>query len=69
MDIEQQVQLHFIVNNYLRFKKIVCHVPRVGDEVRFENDTFYIVTKVVWVYDEPEQPWGRANVGLEPVES
>lgn len=67
MEIESKVRLHFIVDNVLTYVQTVNHVPRVGDEVRFLGEKYYTVTMVVWVYDEPEAPWGRANVGLESI--
>lgn len=46
------------------FRRLEEFVPRVGDEIRLDEDTFYTVTKVVWVYDEPDHPHHRVNLGL-----
>jgi hypothetical protein len=65
MDLENKVHLHFIVENELIYKQMVNHVPRIGDEIRFTDEKVYTVTRIVWAYDEPNVPCGRANVGLE----
>ena len=41
------------------------HVPRVGDEIRLWEDKFYTVIHVVWVFDEPECPMQRVNIGVD----
>lgn len=64
MNLESKVNIHFIVKNKLKYTKIVEHVPKKGDEVRFNVDEFYEVVRVVWVYDEPNEPWSRANIEL-----
>lgn len=62
------VTVHFIHNSKLLFKKNMHHVPRVGDEIRLVSDEFYTAAKIVWIYDEPEQPFERVNVGLIKVD-
>ena len=38
--------------------------PRVGDELRFQGEKYYKVSRIVWVYDEPESRMQRVNIGL-----
>lgn len=67
MNNKANIQIHFIFENALIYKAYVCHVPHPGDEVRFggpENEKFYKVERVVWVYDEPENPFDRVNIGV-----
>lgn len=48
-------------------KRRAFSVPRAGDEIRMggpDNERYYKVTRVVWVYDEPECPFERVNVGV-----
>ena len=61
------VQIHFFSENKIRFKKAMCHVPGVGDEIRLSDEEFYTVKRIVWCYDEPEQLYGRANVEIERI--
>ena len=46
-------------------ERTIHHVPRVGDELRFNNTEFYVVTKVLWAMDEPEYPRERCNITME----
>lgn len=48
-------------------RKTLSFVPRVGDEIRLAEDKYYKVTLVVWVYDEPDRPYQRVNIGVEDV--
>jgi hypothetical protein len=41
-------------------------VPRVGDELRLTEATYYRVTLVVWCMDEDGHGVERVNVGVEP---
>lgn len=46
---------------------VLC-VPRVGDEIRIGgsgSERYYKVTRVIWVYDEPDSPYERVNIGVE----
>ena len=50
-------------------RRIVSHVPRVGDEIRLggrENEKYYKITIVVWVYDE-DSSFERVNIGVTRV--
>ena len=47
----------------------LTRVPRVGDEVRLdEQHQLFKVLRVIWLLDEPEYKGGRVNLGVEPVE-
>ena len=55
--------------NLLISKKLVYNVPRIGDELRLGGmlaEKFYKVIQVLWVYDEPESPYERVNIGVIP---
>jgi hypothetical protein len=72
--MSDKVCIHFISskdNTQLARPTVSPHVPREGDEVRLkggaDKGVFFRVTKVVWVYDEPEGPFDRVNIGLEAV--
>lgn len=58
------IRIHFIENDAHISKVFTSHVPRVGDEIRLSKDKFFRVIRVVWVYDEPEFPFERVNVGV-----
>lgn len=49
-------------------RNVVQHTPRVGDELRFSGERYFIVKRVVWCYDEPKDGLDRerANVEIEP---
>ena len=52
-------------------RRLVTCVPRPGDEIRVGGkgaEKYYKVTRVIFVYDEPDCPYGRANIGVESVE-
>ena len=71
---EKPFRIHFIEDdekNRVLSKRLACGVPRVDDEIRLggpDGQLFYRVTKVVWVYDEPESLWDRVNVGVVAVD-
>jgi len=52
----------------LLYKLRICGVPRVGDEIRSGGEgaeKYYKVMRVLWVYDEPECPFDRVNIGVK----
>jgi hypothetical protein len=64
------IYAHFIgeINNKQLFKRLITHVPRPNDEIRMGgegNEKYYKVTRVIWVYDEPDNPYERVNIGVE----
>jgi len=61
--------VHFIdeCNNEILFKQLIFNVPRVGDQIRLGgkgNEKYYVVNRVFWVYDEPDSPYYRVNIGV-----
>ena len=46
-------------------ERTIYHVPRVGDEIRFDTAEFYVVTRVIWAMDEIEYPRERCNITME----
>ena len=67
----KKYQIHFIDNEgRLHMKRIEDIPPSVGDEIRVggeSNERYYKITQRVWVYDEPEFPFNRVNVGIERI--
>jgi len=63
-----QVYAHFVhVDRGLLFRERINSVPRVGDEVRIggrDNEKYFEVVKVVWVFDEDDFSQ-RVNIGLK----
>ncbi len=66
MPYKSQYKIHFINQKTGRVYStpLAFQVPRKGDEIRLTKKGFYEVTSVVWVYDEPESPYSRVNIGL-----
>lgn len=69
MSKDSNIQIHFVnaETNEMVLRKLVSHVPRFGDEIRFGGpgqEKYYKVVHVVWVYDEPDVPVDRVNVGV-----
>ena len=68
---DTRVRVHFVLEGgACLYKENVSNVPRVGDELRFQRDKFFRVTRVIWVYDESDNWWdgARANIGMEIIE-
>lgn len=66
---DSRIYIHFIneSDNLIISKELAGAVPRVRDEVRFggkDNEQIFTVTRVVWVYDEPDNPYQRVNIGV-----
>lgn len=65
MSLEKSIKAHFVhEKNGLLYKRVIKFAPSVGDELRFANDQFFAVTRLVWVYDEPEAQFSRLNIGI-----
>jgi hypothetical protein len=61
------IQVHFVVEGGDLFaRRVLDFPPAVGDELRFSENRFFTVTRLVWVYDEPEARRMRLNVGMVP---
>jgi len=64
------IYIHFIDedDDHVISKKLVSAVPRAGDDIRLGGEgkeQYWKVTRVVWVYDEPSNPFERVNIGVE----
>ena len=49
-------------------RRLVTCAPQAGDELRMGgegSEKYYKVTRVIWVFDEPDSPYERANIGAE----
>ena len=73
IDLEQRTKVHVIDENLPTGKDMIrrmtmIFIPRVGDELRFGENDFYKVTKLVWIYDEPDCPMQRLNIGVVKVD-
>lgn len=70
MNHKADIQIHFIRDDdegRELTRKWASHVPHVGDEIRIGgagNEKYYLVTRIVWVYDEQENPFDRVNIGV-----
>ena len=61
----EMAYITFFLNGKKFAIKNKYYVPNVGDGVRFSGIA-YIVSIVVWCYDEPMYP-NKVNIGIEPV--
>lgn len=64
------ISAHFIDSktDKVLFKRVIFNAPRINDEVRFGEELFYTVHLIVWVYDEPDCPFERVNIGVSRIE-
>lgn len=66
-----KISIYFIDNesDEVISKRLLSAIPRIGDTVRFavgyKGITFYRIIEVCFIYDEPDCPYERVNVGLE----
>lgn len=59
------ISAHFIHEEKgMLARMTINHAPRVGDEIRLQGELYFKVTRLIWVYDEPEHPFQRLNIGL-----
>jgi len=70
MKKSRNIYIHIINedDNHILGKCLVSAVPRAGDELRLGGkgrEQYYKVIRIVWVYDEPDNPFERANIGVE----
>lgn len=62
---EHAISAHFIHEERgMLAKMAINHAPRVGDDIRMEGEIYYKVTRLIWIYDEPHQPFQRLNIGV-----
>jgi hypothetical protein len=67
MNNKANIQIHIVCDNKEIAREWVCHVPRLGDEIRLggpDDERFYAVERIVWVYDEKDNPFDRVNIGV-----
>jgi hypothetical protein len=66
---KKDYKIHFINarSGKIYLTPLTSQVPRKDDEIRLGKKLFFRVTKVVWVFDEPESPYSRVNIGLEKI--
>lgn len=65
-DLRRTIKAHFIHEDQgVISKQQIEFAPAVGDELRFTGDRFFVVTRKVWVYDEPEAQFSRLNIGVQ----
>lgn len=64
------VQIRYIdqTTGLIVMNRVAALVPRVGDEIRIGDTTFFEVRRLVWVYDEPECPYDRVNIGVRKLQ-
>ena len=60
------VKIHVFqhASNKIVTKRLVHNVPRIGDEIRIAENTFYKVVTVIWCMDENDATYERANIGV-----
>lgn len=63
------IRAHLIhLTKGLHSRVTIEQVPRVGDELRLGEHSYYKVVAVVWVFDEPNSPYQRVNIGFTEIE-
>jgi hypothetical protein len=67
---KKNISIHFIEEgkDHVVSKQLTSKVPRSGDEIRLggkDRERFYKITRVIWIYDEPDSPFERINIGIE----
>lgn len=64
-ELSRTIKAHFIHEDRgILYKRQIEFAPAVGDELRFDGDRYFVVTRKVWVYDEPEAEFSRLNIGM-----
>lgn len=58
-----RIRLNYYIGGAIYAERYRCHVPRVGDEVRFHK-VVYLIVRVVWIEDEPRE---RVAIDIEPL--
>lgn len=65
-ELSKTISAHFIhTEDGLLYRNLISFAPRVGDELRFAGEKYFTVTRLVWVYDEPEAKFTRLNIGIK----
>ena len=64
MDKTGKVKIHFFVDNEYWACRYLFHVPRAGDEVRFHDEKYFTVKRLIWPMDEESNRHERCNIEL-----
>ena len=64
MEKTGKVRIHFFVDGDHWASRFLYHVPRVGDEVRFNEDEYFTVKRLVWPMDEEDNRHERCNIEI-----
>lgn len=56
--------IHLTTGEMLSMRRLHGHAPRIGEEIRLSGPRYFKVKVVIWVYDEPECPLERVNIGV-----
>lgn len=69
-ELAKIIKAHFIhPEDGMVCKTQIHFAPRVGDELRFSDDCFYKVVRLVWIFDEPEAHFTRLNIEVGDIEA
>lgn len=62
-------KVHGFLDSVQILNKLLPHLPRLGDTMRFAGERYGIVTEVIWCMDEDDQgypdTWQRINLRIE----
>lgn len=67
MTATQEIFVHIYHEGELLAKKHMFFAPRVGDELRLNEDTYYKVTRLVWCLDETTS-YGAARLNIDTID-
>ncbi|WP_343728488.1 hypothetical protein [Duganella sp.] len=69
-ELRRTIKAHFVHEERGLFsRRQIDFAPSVGDELRFEGEHFFVVTRKVWVFDEPEAQFTRLNIGIRDADT
>lgn len=57
-----KVKAHIFLDNRMLYQGTLYAIPRLGDTVRYNAETYGIVTEVIWCLDEDDE---RVNIRTE----
>ena len=57
--------VHMYIDDKLKLKQRMLHIPNVGDTIRHGEGVFAKVTEIVWCIDEPHSDGQRVNIRVE----
>lgn len=59
------LKIHAYLDDLLKIKQRMEHLPRVGDTVRLSGERYGKVTEVIWCFDEPSDEGQRVNLRMK----